>query len=156
MQQRVARQYTLPCAALQIGSLGEVTQRQLQEDSYYKRGDHKGQSGIEKQYEKALRGQKGVEILLRDVHGRIKGKYNDGANDIAPIPGKNLQLGMDLELQAYGEQLMQGKMGSIVAIEPKTGEILAMVSERSIVLTIFSPLLLSTDIKSDTPPSSVT
>ena len=137
VQQRVARQYTLPCAALQIGSLGEVTQRQLQEDSYYKRGDHKGQSGIEKQYEEALRGQKGVEILLRDVHGRIKGKYNDGANDIAPIPGKNLQLGMDLELQAYGEQLMQGKMGSIVAIEPKTGEILAMVSAPS-----FDPALL--------------
>ena len=137
VQQRVARQYTLPCAALQIGSLGEVTQRQLQEDSYYKRGDHKGQSGLEKEYEEALRGQKGVEILLRDVHGRIKGNYNDKANDIAPVPGKNLQLGLDLELQAYGEELMRGKMGSIVAIEPKTGEILAMVSAPS-----FDPALL--------------
>lgn len=128
VQQRVARQYTLPVAALQIGSLGEVSQRQLNDDKYYKRGDHKGQSGIERQYEEALRGEKGVEILLRDVHGRIVGKYHDGANDIAPVPGKNLTLGIDMELQAYGEKLMQGKMGSIVAIEPKTGEVLAMVS----------------------------
>ena len=137
VQQRVARQYTLPCAALQIGSLGEVTQKQLEADAYYKRGDHKGQSGIENQYEEALRGQKGVEILLRDVHGRIKGKYNDGANDVAAVPGKNLTLGIDMELQAYGEKLMQGKMGSIVAIEPKSGQILAMISAPS-----FDPNLL--------------
>lgn len=137
VQQRVAREYTLPCAALQIGSLGEVSQKQLDADAYYKRGDHMGQSGIEKQYENELRGTKGVEVLLRDAHGRIKGKYNDGANDIAPIAGKNLTLGLDMELQAYGEKLMQGKMGSIVAIEPKTGEILAMVSAPS-----FNPELL--------------
>lgn len=137
VQQRVAREYTLPCAALQIGSLGEASQKQLDADNYYKRGDHMGQSGIEHQYEKQLRGTKGVEILLRDAHGRIKGKYNDGADDVAPIPGKNLTLGMDMELQAYGEKLMQGKMGSIVAIEPKTGEILAMVSAPS-----FNPELL--------------
>lgn len=137
VQQRVARQYTLPCAALQIGSLGEVSAKQLEADAYYKRGDYKGQSGIESQYEEALRGQKGVEILLRDVHGRIKGKYNDGANDVAAVSGKNLTLGMDMELQAYGEKLMQGKMGSIVAIEPQTGQILAMISAPS-----FDPNLL--------------
>ena len=137
VQQRVARQYTLPCAALQIGSLGEVSQKQLDADAYYKRGDHMGQSGIEKQYENHLRGTKGVEVLLRDAHGRIKGKYKDGASDVAPIPGKDLTLSIDMELQAYGEKLMQGKMGSIVAIEPKTGEILAMVSAPS-----FNPELL--------------
>lgn len=137
VQQRVARQYTLPCAALQIGSLGEVSQKQLNDDAYYKRGDYMGQSGIEKQYETYLRGEKGVEILLRDVHGRIKGKYKDGANDVEPVAGQNLTLGIDMELQSYGEQLMQGKMGSIVAIEPKTGEVLAMVSAPS-----FDPELL--------------
>lgn len=137
VQQKVAREYTLPVAALQIGSLGEVTQKQLEQDAYYRRGDYMGQSGIERQYEQQLRGTKGEEILLRDVHGRIKGKYKDGANDVAPIAGKNLTLGIDLELQAYGEKLMQGKMGSIVAIEPHTGEILAMVSAPS-----FNPELL--------------
>lgn len=137
VQQRVARKYTLPCGALQIGSLGEASQKQIDADAYYKRGDHIGQSGLEKQYENYLRGTKGEEILMRDVHGRIKGKYNDGANDVAPIPGKNLTLSLDMELQAYGEKLMQGKMGSIVAIEPETGEILAMVSAPS-----FDPELL--------------
>lgn len=137
VQQRVARKYTLPCGALQIGSLGEASQKQIDADAYYKRGDHIGQSGLERQYENYLRGTKGEEILMRDVHGRIKGKYNDGANDVAPIPGKNLTLSLDMELQAYGEKLMQGKMGSIVAIEPETGEILAMVSAPS-----FDPELL--------------
>lgn len=127
-QQRVLRQYSMPHGAHALGSVGEVNQKQIDEDSYYIRGDYKGQSGIEKTYEKQLRGEKGVEILLRDVHGRIKGKYMEGANDKTPISGKNLTMGLDMELQKYGELLMNGKMGSIVAIEPSTGEILALVS----------------------------
>jgi penicillin-binding protein 2 len=101
------------------------------------RGDYKGQSGVEKTYEEVLRGEKGVEILLRDVHGRIKGKYMDGAKDKAPVSGKNLTMGLDIELQQYGELLMNGKMGSIVAIEPSSGEILALVSSPS-----YDPALL--------------
>ena len=92
---------------------------------------------MERTYEKQLRGEKGVEILLRDVHGRIKGKYMDGARDVAAVSGKNLTMGLDMELQKYGELLMQGKMGSIVAIEPSTGEILALVSSPS-----YDPALL--------------
>ena len=136
-QQRVLRKYSVPHGAHALGSVGEVNKKQIDEDSYYVRGDYKGQSGVEKTYEKELRGEKGVEILLRDVHGRIKGKYMDGVMDKSPISGKNLTMGLDMELQEYGELLMQGKMGSIVAIEPSTGEILALVSAPS-----YDPALL--------------
>ena len=137
IQQRVLRQYSMPHGAHALGSVGEVNQKQIDEDDYYVSGDYKGQSGVEKTYEKELRGEKGVEILLRDVHGRIKGKYMDGAKDKAPVSGKNLTMGLDMELQKYGELLMNGKMGSIVAIEPSTGEILALVSSPS-----YDPALL--------------
>lgn len=136
-QQRVLRKYSMPHGAHALGSVGEVSQKQIDEDSYYVRGDYKGQSGVEKTYENELRGEKGVEILLRDVHGRIKGKYMDGTKDINPVSGKNLTMGLDMELQRYGELLMNGKMGSIVAIEPSTGEILALVSSPS-----YDPALL--------------
>ena len=75
-----------------------------------------------------LRGEKGVEVLLRDAHGRIQGHYMDGKYDKRPIPGKNLKLGIDIDLQMLGERLLKNKIGSIVAIEPETGEILCMVS----------------------------
>lgn len=75
-----------------------------------------------------MRGEKGIQILLRDARGRIKGRYMDGKLDTKTVPGKNLTLGLDLELQALGERLMEGKLGSIVAIEPSTGEVLCMVS----------------------------
>ena len=84
--------------------------------------------GVERSYEKQLRGEKGVEILLRDARGRIQGRYMDGKYDKTPVPGKNLKLGIDVELQMLGERLLEGKIGSIVAIEPETGEILCMVS----------------------------
>lgn len=83
---------------------------------------------MEKSYEKALRGEKGVEILMKDALGRIKGKYEDGIHDVSPVAGHNLKLSIDIDLQEYGESLMQGKIGAIVAIEPSTGEILALVS----------------------------
>ena len=94
-------------------------------------GDFIGKMGVERSYEKQLRGEKGMEVLLRDVHGRIKGRYMNGAFDSQPEPGHNLKLGIDINLQALGERLMQGKIGSIVAIEPATGEILCMVSSPS-------------------------
>ena len=137
VQQKVLRNYTIPYGAHAIGSVGEVNRRQIEADSYYNKGDYKGQSGIEKEYEAYLRGEKGVEILLRDVHGRIKGKYQNGAKDILPKAGKDLVMSLDMNLQEYGEKLMNGKLGSIVAIEPSTGEILALVSSPS-----FDPGLL--------------
>lgn len=128
IQKRTLRQYTHPNAGLLLGYVAEVSKSQLDKDSYYVRGDYGGKSGIESSYEKHLRGEKGVEILLRDAHGRIQGKYENGKHDIAPASGKNLTLSIDIELQAYGEYLMQNKVGSIVMIEPSTGEVLCMVT----------------------------
>ncbi len=128
VQKRSIRQYTYPYAAHVLGDVGEVGPRDIEADAYYSSGDYIGKLGIERQYEKQLRGEKGVEILLRDSKGRIKGRYQDGKFDNAPIPGKNLVLSLDVELQALGERLMKGKKGGIVAIEPSTGEILCMVS----------------------------
>ncbi len=128
IQKRVMREYQVESAALALGYIGEVNQSQIDNDSYYRRGDYKGQSGIEKKYEDLLRGEKGYEILLRDVHGNIKGHYLDGELDLPPVAGKDLTVSLDIDLQSYGESLMSGKMGSIVAIEPSTGEILALIS----------------------------
>lgn len=128
IQNRVLRQYSMPIAANVLGNIREVSVADMERDDYYQRGDYTGDLGVEKSYEKVLRGVKGEEILLRDAHGRIKGKYEDGKYDIPPISGSNLTLSLDAELQAYGEKLMQNKIGAIVAIEPATGEILALVS----------------------------
>lgn len=131
IQNRTLREYTFPCAAHALGSVGEVSQNDIDKDEYYTQGDYAGKNGVEKHYENVLRGEKGEEILLRDARGRIKGKYEKGALDKMPVSGKTLMLSLDIELQMYGEQLMQGKIGSIVAIEPATGEILALVSSPS-------------------------
>lgn len=128
IQRRTIRQYSYNAAGHILGDIGEVSQKDIEKDNYYVRGDYAGQQGIEKSYEQYLRGEKGVEILLRDAHGRIQGRYNDGANDRPSVPGKNLKLGIDIKLQQLGERLMQNKIGAIVAIEPSTGEILCMVS----------------------------
>lgn len=128
IQKRTIRQYHYPYAAHVLGDVGEVSPADMEEDDYYRRGDYIGKLGVERAYEKQLRGEKGVEILLRDVHGRIKGNYQEGRFDQRPIPGKNLELTLDIELQALGERLLEGKLGSIVAIEPATGEVLCMVS----------------------------
>ena len=128
IQKRSIRQYAYPNAAHVLGDVGEVNPADIEADSYYRSGDYIGTQGIERSYEKQLRGIKGSEILLRDVHGRIKGRYQDGRFDVQPVPGKNLTLSIDIELQKLGEHLMQGKLGSIVAIEPSTGEILCMVT----------------------------
>lgn len=128
IQNRVLRQYSMPVAANVLGNIREVSAADIERDDYYRAGDYTGDLGVEKSYENVLRGIKGEEILLRDSKGRIKGKYEEGKYDIAPVSGRNLTLSLDAELQAYGEKLMQNKIGAIVAIEPATGEILALVS----------------------------
>ena len=128
IQKRSVRQYTYNMGAHVLGDVAEVSPGDIEEDEYYQPGDYIGKLGIERSYEKELRGQKGIQILLRDAHGRIQGRYQNGALDQRAIPGKNLILGIDAELQALGERLMEGKIGAIVAIEPATGEVLCMVS----------------------------
>ena len=128
IQKRSIRQYRHPYAAHILGDVGEVNPDDLSEDEYYQSGDYIGKLGVERSYEKELRGVKGKEILLRDARGRLKGHYQNGKFDVAPVPGRNLRLSIDVKLQALGERLMKGKLGSIVAIEPSTGEVLCMVS----------------------------
>lgn len=128
IQKRSIRQYKRPIGGHVLGDVAEVNQGDIEEDDYYQAGDYIGKMGVERQYEKPLRGQKGVQILLRDAHGRIKGRYKNGEYDQKPRPGRDIQLGLDAELQTLGERLMEGKLGAVVAIEPKTGQILAMVS----------------------------
>lgn len=128
IQKRILRQYNHIAGANILGNIREVNSRDIEKDDYYRPGDYTGDLGIEKSYEQQLRGVKGMEILIRDAYGKIQGRYDDGRQDVKAISGKNLKLGIDIELQKYGEQLMQNKIGAIVAIEPSTGEILAMVS----------------------------
>lgn len=131
VQKRTIREYSTHAGANILGNIREVSVSDIEKDRYYRRGDYTGDLGIEKSYETALRGQKGVEILMKDAYGRIKGKYEDGAYDVAPISGHNLTLAIDMDLQEYGERLMAGKIGAIVAIEPETGEILCLVTSPS-------------------------
>ena len=128
IQKRILRQYNYNVAANLLGNIREVNNTDLKKDEYYRRGDYTGDLGIEKSYEKYLRGEKGLEILIRDVVGKIKGRYMNGEYDVQPVAGKDLKLSIDIELQKYGEQLMKNKIGAIVAIEPSTGEVLALVS----------------------------
>ena len=138
IQNRTLREYPFSAAAHVLGSIGEVSRGKIEADDYYNSGDYAGRDGIEYTYEETLRGEKGVEILLRDAKGRIKGKYENGKEDIAPKAGQNLTLTLDAKLQLLAEKLLKGKVASVVAIEPTTGEILAMVSNPS-----FNPTLLS-------------
>ncbi len=131
IRKRSLRQYSRPIAAHALGYVGEVNARDLETDSYYSAGDLSGRSGVERMYEKELRGEKGCEIFLRDVHGRVKGPYNEGLDDIPAVAGHSLTLSLDMELQEYAERLMTNKRGAVVAIEPSTGEILCFVSSPS-------------------------
>lgn len=128
IQKRILRQYAHKTAANVLGNIREVSAKDIERDPYYQSGDYCGDLGVEKSYEEYLRGEKGVEILIRDAHGRIKGRYDNGNKDIAPSSGRNLKLSLDLKLQQYAESLMVNKIGAVVAIEPSTGEILALVS----------------------------
>ncbi len=127
--QRNARQYPRKIGGNLLGNLGEVTENDIKRgEGEYKRGDYIGKSGMERAYESYLRGVDGVKILERDRHGAIKGSYMDGLFDTLPIPGKRITSTIDARLQAFAEELMEGKMGAVVAIEPSTGEILVMAS----------------------------
>ncbi len=128
VQKRSIRQYEYPYAAHVLGDVGEVSDADIEEDNYYQPGDYIGKLGVEKAYENQLRGEKGVQILLRDAHGRIQGSYQNGKFDTKPVAGKDLTLSIDVKLQALAERMLQGKIGSVVAIEPSTGEVLALVS----------------------------
>ena len=138
MQMRTIRNYNYSAAALLLGSVGEVNRKMIEKDEFYVLGDYAGQNGVEQTYENVLRGKKGVEVFLRDAHGRIQGKLDDGAHDVQSKAGQNLTLSIDIDLQMYGERLMENKVGSIVAIDPKTGEILAQVSSPT-----YDPAILS-------------
>lgn len=128
VQSRTLREYPNKSAAQTLGFVGEVNQRIIDEDKYYRSGDYIGVSGLEKAYEKELRGIKGITKSMVDVHNRIKGKYNEGLEDTTAILGQNLKTGLDAALHAYAELLMTNKRGAIVAIEPATGEIILMAS----------------------------
>ena len=127
-QTRTVRHYPQVIAAHTLGDIGEVSKGEMERDEYYKMGDYIGKSGIEKSYEKELRGEKGLKVVMVDVHNREMGSFDNGSLDRDPVAGKDIYLGMDATLQAYGERLMRNKVGSIVAIEPATGQILAFVS----------------------------
>ncbi|MDE6109795.1 MAG: penicillin-binding protein 2 [Muribaculaceae bacterium] len=128
IQKRILRQYNHASAANVLGNIREVNAKDIENDDYYAPGDYTGDLGVEKSYETYLRGHKGVEILIRDARGRIQGRFEDGARDVAPIGGRDLRLSIDIGLQEYAESLMVGKRGAVVAIEPETGEILCLVS----------------------------
>tara|TARA_Y100000589_G_scaffold117829_1_gene111890 strand:- start:8675 stop:10492 length:1818 start_codon:yes stop_codon:yes gene_type:complete len=128
VQTRTLRKYPYSTASHLLGYVGEVNERVLKNNPYYKEGDYIGISGIEKAYEDQLRGQKGVKLLLKDVHNNIQGSFDDGKFDIKSQAGKNLQSSIDILLQNYGEKLMKNKKGSIVALEPSSGEILCLIS----------------------------
>jgi penicillin-binding protein 2 len=128
-ESRTVRAYPYASAAHILGYIGEVNDRQIREsEGYYQMGDYIGIAGIELSYEKFLRGKRGVKYQYVDVHNRIVGSYKDGAFDSMAVSGEELELSVDIALQNYAEQLFANKKGSVVAIEPATGEILAFVS----------------------------
>jgi penicillin-binding protein 2 len=131
LQPRTLRKYPKPIAAHLLGYVGEVSETITDTSSYYKDGDYIGISGIEKAYEKVLRGIKGTHIEVVDVHNRPMGSYMNGMYDSAAVAGIDIVCSIDARLQEYGEKLMQNKTGSIVAIDPSSGEILAFVSSPS-------------------------
>jgi penicillin-binding protein 2 len=131
VQTRTLREYASPIASHALGYVGEVNQSILDNDPYYQLGDYIGVSGIEKAYEPHLRGQKGQNVFLKDVHNQTIESYQGGRLDKQVEVGNNLTTTLDMELQEYGEKLMSPYVGSIVALEPATGEVLALVSAPS-------------------------
>jgi penicillin-binding protein 2 len=144
VQPRTLRKYTKPIAGHILGYVSEVDESVVRKDPYYKAGDYIGKLGIEEAYEKYLRGRRGVTIYLVDVYSRIKGSYADGRLDTVAVQGEDIISTVDMNLQEYGELLMKNKSGSIVALEPKTGEVLALVSSPN-----YDPGLLVGRIRSE-------
>lgn len=128
VQARTLRKYPMRIAPHALGYVGEVDEKLISSNPYYRMGDNMGLSGVEKAYEIPLRGQRGVKIVMVDVYNREKGSFEGGKYDTASVLGRSLTSSIDADLQAYGEKLMQNKVGAIVAIEPSSGEILSMVS----------------------------
>ncbi len=125
---RSMRSYPRKIAGNLLGYLSEVDGRIMERDDYYRSGDYIGMSGIESAYEEALRGEKGVRVEVVDVHGAVKGSYMDGVYDRPAVQGTSITSSLDASLQSFAEELMEGKVGSVIAIEPSTGEILVMAS----------------------------
>jgi len=128
IQSRTLREYPRPMAAHLLGYVGEVNRAMIESNPYYESGDYIGISGIEKSYEDELRGKKGVKYYMVDVHNRIQGSYLEGEADTTALIGKNLTSSLDADLQEYAELLLKNKRGSVVAIEPATGEILVLAN----------------------------
>ena len=128
VQKNSKRKYNYSTAANLFGYISEVNDYEIKNNSYYKSGEMIGRQGLEKTYESILRGEKGVNYFQKDKFNRIIGKFNDGIYDTLPTISKKLKLTLDIDLQTYGDSLMNNKYGSIVAIEPKSGEILALVN----------------------------
>ncbi len=128
VQPRTLRAYPRRIAGHLLGYVGEVDDRIIGSNRYYRMGDYIGVSGLERTYEEELRGKKGVNVYVVDVHNRIKGSYSEGRFDTLAVLGKDLVCTIDAELQEYGERLMQNKIGGIVALEPSSGEVLAMIT----------------------------
>jgi penicillin-binding protein 2 len=143
VQARTLRKYPLKIASHALGYVGEVDENLIKDNPYYRMGDNMGLSGVEKSYEVPLRGQRGVKIVMVDVYNREKGSFEDGRYDTASVLGRSLTSSIDAELQQYGEQLMQNKIGAIVAIEPQSGEVLSIVSSPT-----YDPNLLVGRVKS--------
>lgn len=131
IQKRIIRNYPIKAAANVLGYIGEVNEQKARNSKYYQQGELEGKDGVEKQYEQYLRGKKGKRYLRRNNLNRVTGSYKNGAYDTMPVNGKDLQLTLDIDLQLYAQKLMNGKRGGIVALEPSSGEILALVTSPS-------------------------
>lgn len=131
IQKKSLREYRTQHGANILGYVSEVNNNDMRKDPYYRLGEIIGRQGVEKSYETALRGSKGKKFLQKDRFNRIMGTYKEGSYDVPPVPAQDIQLTIDAALQAYGENLMQNKRGGIVAIEPATGEVLALVNAPS-------------------------
>ncbi len=128
VQPRTLRKYTKPIASHLLGYVSEVDEAIIKKEPYYKPGDYIGKLGIEEAYENELRGKRGMKIYLVDVYSRVKGSYAEGRLDTVAVQGDDIVSTIDMDLQEYGEMLMRNKTGSIVALEPSSGEVLALVS----------------------------
>ena len=137
IQKNSKRKYNYKTASNILGYTSEVNGYEVESNPYYKAGEMIGRQGLEKTYEVKLRGKKGVKYLQKDKFNRIIGSYNNGIYDSSYVPAKNIKLTLDIELQKYGDSLLKNKFGSIIAIEPKTGEILALVNS-----PIYDPSIL--------------
>ncbi len=127
--ERPVRIYPFNTAAHILGYINEVDTKDIERsEGFYRMGDYMGKSGLESTYEKVLMGQRGVQYIIKDNHNRLVGKYEEGSFDTAAVAGRGVRTYLDVELQQLAEKLLTNKIGSIVALEPKTGGILAMAS----------------------------